>query len=202
MSNGMLDSREVLTKTIILRYFTFDASSGKFYRIRPNRRKKYPEDGSVNLYKKAHRHNVNFSKLHVCVLWLAWTVIYDQRPPKGFLVEPYNGDYTDGRQENLFLKRRREKISDIRTSLYDDRDLPTGVTRTGGKFKAQIKIEGKNHYLGMFDNPDKAGKVFSKVRDDLHKTGRGQILINGDIKVLTLKSFTGDKHDKLLQDSE
>ena len=49
------------------------------------------------------------------------------------------------------------------------RDLPTGVTKTrsGKKFKSQIKWRGKDRTVGVFDTPEQASAAFEYVRKAL-----------------------------------
>lgn len=45
-------------------------------------------------------------------------------------------------------------------------DCPTGTTKHGNKFRAQISIGGRQTYLGMFNTPEEAHEAFLKAKQE------------------------------------
>ena len=48
--------------------------------------------------------------------------------------------------------------------------LPTGVKKSYGKYKSQIRWGGKLHYIGTFDTSDQASTAYISVKKDLEDT--------------------------------
>lgn len=62
-------------------------------------------------------------------------------------------------QKHLEREQRREHYC----------DLPKGVTMKGNKFKAQIAVDGKMKYLGLFDTPEQASQAYLKAKEENNK---------------------------------
>lgn len=80
-----------------------------------------------------------------------------------------NGDKLDNRRENLRIasnsenQRNRGKPSN-NTSSYK------GVSwhRSAGKWQAQIMVNGKSMYLGLFTTPEAAHEAYTATAEKLH----------------------------------
>lgn len=95
---------------------------------------------------------------------LAWFFIKGEWPP--LLVDHRNLDKGDNRFSNL----RLATYSQNTINAMSKGSLPRGVTlhRGVGKFQAQIKADGKNHYLGLFETPEQAHAAYVSASQELH----------------------------------
>lgn len=80
-------------------------------------------------------------------------------------VDHANNDPLDNRRENLRYAtpsqtRANSKIPSDNTSGYK------GVVKHGKKWRAQIRADGKNYYLGLFDDPAVAGAIYEQAAID------------------------------------
>ena len=79
----------------------------------------------------------------------AWALYYGDWPVGQ--VDHRNGDATDNRITNLRLVTNLENGRNARQRTGRRKnDLPRGVHPRGSAFRAQIKVSGKTHYLGVF----------------------------------------------------
>lgn len=64
------------------------------------------------------------------------------------------------RADNKWVNLRLATPTQNNANWAPRRDLPRGVAPHKGRFQAQLKCKGKNHYLGMFDTPELAGRAY------------------------------------------
>jgi len=74
-------------------------------------------------------------------------------------VDHKNGDPLDNRRQNLRLcthaqNQHNTGLSCVNTSGFK------GVSKRGKRWKAQIRINGKQTYLGTYDTPEEAGAAY------------------------------------------
>lgn len=50
------------------------------------------------------------------------------------------------------------------------------IEKSTGKYRAQIKLEGKQHFLGRFNTPEEATAAYLEAKKRLHPTSP----LNGD----------------------
>mgnify|MGYP003660542452 CR=1 FL=1 len=78
---------------------------------------------------------------------LAWLYVYGKFPQE---IDHINGDPSDNRLANLRSATRAQNVANTRKKTNSG-NLLKGVTPTkNGRFRAQIRIQGKNTYLGAF----------------------------------------------------
>lgn len=81
--------------------------------------------------------------------------------PKGVEVDHVNGDPRDNRRSNLRLCTRAENSRNVGPMPYRKHGLPfKGITPSGKKWAAFITIRRKQRYLGAFDTPEEAARVY------------------------------------------
>ena len=90
---------------------------------------------------------------------LAWLYVYGEHP-KGE-IDHINGDPSDNRIVNLRVATRSQNTANIRKKCNSGNKLK-GVTpaRDGVRYKAQIRINGKNTYLGTYSNEEEAHAAY------------------------------------------
>lgn len=84
-------------------------------------------------------------------------------PPAGVQIDHVNGDGLDNRRCNLRYANGSQNQAN-RHDLATNTSGFRGVTfhRQRGKWQAQIKVDGKNHYLGLFTSPEAAAAAYDE----------------------------------------
>jgi hypothetical protein len=81
-------------------------------------------------------------------------------------VDHADGNRLNNRVENLRWatdsENRRNRKNNIKVS-----HLPVGVAKDKKRFAARIKYEGKNYYLGSYDTPEEASKIYEVTAEEL-----------------------------------
>lgn len=70
-------------------------------------------------------------------------------------------------QVHLLLANSVEQATGYRIKYKALRELPLGVSRDKGRFKTSICVQGKSMYLGTFDTPEEASKVYQEAKKAL-----------------------------------
>lgn len=102
---------------------------------------------------------------------LVWDAFGD-KPRNGRKIVPdhINDDKEDNRIDNLQLLTHRGNISKGKLKLRLN-GLPTGVTRNWNKFEANIQINKKKEYLGLFNTVREAEETYQnkllKINDEV-----------------------------------
>lgn len=66
--------------------------------------------------------------------------------------------------EHLRLATRAENARNLSGVRKNGGGLPRGVTRSGRRYRARVKHNGRNHYLGTFDTPEEASAAAETER--------------------------------------
>jgi hypothetical protein len=84
--------------------------------------------------------------------------------PEGLDVDHINGDRLDNRRSNLRVVTRQENLTNRNHKRADG--LPRGVTfdKCRGLWKAQVKLNQRNHFLGRFVTIEEAADAAAKFR--------------------------------------
>lgn len=98
---------------------------------------------------------------------LAWYFSYDQWP--NFQIDHINGNRQDNRISNL----REANASQNQYNRGIPKNNESGFKgvyyiRRLHKWKAEIRIEGKLKYLGLFNSPEEASKAYKDAARELH----------------------------------
>lgn len=95
---------------------------------------------------------------------LAWLYVYGEWPTE--LIDHKNRIRTDNRIDNLRQSNRSENTQNTVTQRSSSG--VRGVSRMGEKWKAQIAIDGKDIYLGLFRTVAEASAAYSSAAAKLH----------------------------------
>jgi HNH endonuclease/AP2 domain len=89
--------------------------------------------------------------------------------PDGFDVDHINGDGLDNRRANLRIATRAENLRNQRLSLRNTSGFK-GVCwdKDKGKWRAQIKLNWGNHYLGLYTTPEEAHQAYVAASIKIH----------------------------------
>jgi len=99
---------------------------------------------------------------------LVWLMFNDTLPP---LIDHINRNKEDNRIENLRPLSFAENARNCGDKHYKH-DLPRGVTMQNGRYKAQIRIDGKTTHIGIFDTIEEAATAYAQFVVKLNTEGR------------------------------
>ena len=93
---------------------------------------------------------------------LAWFFVYGEMPPDQ--IDHGDGDKTNNRICNLRLASNSQNHANIGPSTASTSGIK-GVYwwKPGGKWKAQIQVDGLNHFLGYFKTKEEAARAYQKA---------------------------------------
>lgn len=84
----------------------------------------------------------------------------------------HNGKWPDNEIDHINRDRSDNRISNLRDVAHRDNmnnmdqvDSAKGYYKSGNKYKAQIRMNGKQVYLGRFDNEEKAKQAYIEARE-------------------------------------
>lgn len=154
----------IVNVDFIKSYISYDAESGKFYRLRVVNDK---ENHLWRIGKEIGNPSSN-GYLDISIgnqKWtahkLAWLISYGYYPD---MIDHINGDKQDNRLSNLRLSDSLQNMRN-RGKNKNNSSGYNGVYLNGSKYRARIKINGKLINLGTFDSIEDA--VNARVRANL-----------------------------------
>lgn len=86
-------------------------------------------------------------------------------------IDHKNGVRDDNRFLNLREASNAENQHNQRHARRDNRTGLLGVSTNGGRFQAQIMVDGKQHYLGCFGTAEAAHAAYVEAKRRLHPGG-------------------------------
>jgi hypothetical protein len=89
------------------------------------------------------------------------------RAPIGTDVDHINGDLCDARKGNLRYCTDSQNQANRRKLCGKVPIKGVCVHTQTGKYQAQVKLMGRNHYLGLYDDPEEAGRAYLKKAREL-----------------------------------
>jgi len=143
----------------------YDAAFGRFYALKPlGARGVGKEAGSVNSI--GYRY-VSIDRVTYLEHRLVWFYCYGEWPKCD--IDHINGDKKDNRIENLRLATVSQncfntKISKRNTSGFKGVDYHKPTK----KWRAAIKISGKNYHIGLFATAEEAGAAYAEFAKKAH----------------------------------
>lgn len=156
-----------ITHKNLKKYLRYDEKSGLFTRLvqSSNRIKVGDIAGSVNVSDGYVYITVGGKRYSAHRL--AWFYVTGYWPKDE--IDHINGIRSDNRFENL-----REATSSInkqnqRIARSNNKVGLLGVCKARGKYLAQIRLYGKNKFLGYFENPQLAHSAYIKAKRVIHE---------------------------------
>ena len=100
---------------------------------------------------------------------LAWLYVHGVWPQSG--IDHINGIKDDNRIINLREATHSDNQQNLRKPHADNKIGLLGVSRSQGKFKAQINVDGKVRTIGRFHTPEAAHAAYLEAKRQLHPFG-------------------------------
>ena len=98
---------------------------------------------------------------------LAWFYYYGSLPDG--IIDHINGDKKDNRIHNLRVVPWHVNMENQRKASKNNKSTGVfGATKVGNKYVAQIRVLGKQIYLGTFEDADSAGAAYITAKRKLH----------------------------------
>lgn len=98
---------------------------------------------------------------------LAWLIFYGRWPENQ--IDHINGIRTDNRIKNLREANAAQNAQNQRTASSDNKSGYLGVSVFRNKWQAQIMVNGKNRYIGVYDTPEEAHEAYLAKKRELHE---------------------------------
>ena len=86
---------------------------------------------------------------------------------KEMVVHHKNGNKLDNRKENLELLSNEKHSRQETTTMFNKRNLPTGVCFIRGLYQARIRYKGVRFDFGRFRTVEEAGEAYKKALSKL-----------------------------------
>ena len=138
---------------------TIDAADAEIvakhnWNVKPSQRTFYARtslyDPATKLQKCAHLH----------------TIIV--RPPQGYVIDHIDGDGLNNQRANLRVVRPSENMKNSRKRTNNKSGVKGVRADPSGKWRADIKSDGKRHYLGLFQTKEMAAEAYAMASSRLH----------------------------------
>ena len=97
---------------------------------------------------------------------IAWFLHYGEWADKD--IDHINGNKSDNRISNLRLADHAKNCQNRRKARSDSRTGVIGVGKRGKRFAASICTNGKDKFLGYFDDIESAAKAYLTAKRELH----------------------------------
>ena len=94
-----------------------------------------------------------------------WAMAHGTVPP---MLDHINGDRSDNRLANLRVVDHTTNMQNQRNAMRDNRTGFLGVSPSGGRYRATIRVSGKQKYLGLFDTAEAAHEAYLAAKRELH----------------------------------
>lgn len=160
-------SKQILTQENLKSLFDYDPETGVFiWRVQPNGRVLKGSTAGRTDAKGYHRIGVGGTLYSAHRL--AWLYVTGAWPL-------YEIDHIDGQRANNAFRNLRDvtKAKNLQNQKRPHAASSSGVlgvSRANSKWQAAIRVENKQHYLGVFDTPEMAHAAYLDAKRRLHST--------------------------------
>jgi hypothetical protein len=102
----------------------------------------------------------------VLVHRLVWFFVHGEWPRGD--IDHIDGDRTNNRVSNLRDVSRRVNLENQRRARSDSQSGLLGASPHQGRWTARLRVDGKQHYLGLFDTPQLAHAAYIAAKRIRH----------------------------------
>lgn len=157
-------------RELALKLFSYDPETGVLTRIAYQTRAReivpLPEPKPAGCLKDGYLRVSLFGRSFY-VHRLAWLIVHGEWPD---VIDHINGDRSDNRIANLRSITDAENHQNIRRPKVNNPHGMLGVNwhAGAGKFMAQISVNNRSKYLGLFDTAEEAQAAYFHAKRELH----------------------------------
>jgi len=141
------------------RYHYCPETGNLYYKVSTGRVKKGDRVGTTCLGYRVTKINNKHYFIHKIV----WALHHGYIPDN---VDHINGDKLDNRIENLRECSHQDNMRNRKKKL--GKTLSKGVYKHHNKYKAMIRSDGVEHYLGLFNSEREAAQAYNTAAERLH----------------------------------
>jgi len=157
----------MLTETRLKQALRYDKDTGRFYWLNPksNALKSGQIAGRVtdNGYRQIMVDGIRYQGHRLVWLWH-----YGCFPENE--IDHINGLRDDNRIENLRAATKAENQQNIGSARRHSKTGLLGASyHAGNRWRAQIRVDGKKYYLGLFSSPEAAHGAYLKAKAEMHQ---------------------------------
>ena len=157
-----------LTVDVLKEHLTYDPDTGVFIRVKSHRLDFVgvptgSPGGDGYIYIRLRRQQFIAHRL-------AWLYVYGEWPKNE--IDHINGVHGDNRIQNLRDVSTSGNQQNQKTPQIHNKSGFLGVDklRTGKKWRAQITVNNRKIYLGVFKTPEDAHQAYLQAKRQLHST--------------------------------
>lgn len=139
----------------------YEPSSGHLFWVKSGKLAGYEVIKKRKVYLKIHMKGSSYYLHRV-----AWAIHYGEWPAGE--IDHINGDSCDNSISNLRVVTRKENCQNTRLQHRSVSGY-CGVNwhSQSQKWRARVKVDGKEHYIGLFDDAEEAARQIRKLRRKL-----------------------------------
>lgn len=153
-----------MTKEDVFTVYEFDADNGQFIWKDASRK-------GVKGAHAGHTDKAGYTRIRLCGRYfmahrLVWLLKTGVMPSKQ--IDHINGIRSDNKPLNLREVAPATNSENQRKAHWHSQTGLLGASPSYKSWKAQIKINGKNFHLGMFDSPMEAHQAYVNAKRQFH----------------------------------
>ena len=154
-----------LTQTVAQQFFSYDPDEGVL-RWRVSRRAQSQAGDIAGSMSNGARQVEFFGRAYLAhrIIWLYMTGSWPKQ-----MIDHINGVRDDNRWCNLRDVSRTVNENNRREPGAHNSSGFLGVTKHRNRWRAQIKANGRNNVLGVFDTPEEAHEAYVQAKRRLHE---------------------------------